>query len=235
MKFEELYPKIEKHYPSLAYKDGKLTCTWRGMLEPMVFDAFLSEDYQDMINICGFSRLNTDFTSYKTNEDGKVELSPQPIKYGDYMILHGITEHKNGRYSVTSADNAVFYEGELIECDYSNVPYYYKDGCHNIDSVVGSYKDCLLYNGNDAIYMISPLGKTAFVAPYDPYQSESGKINAYIDNHTGTLKIDEYVYYDCDHKHGDWETSEYSLLDIIEKYDLLSEEPVIEPSDEEER
>lgn len=214
MKFSDLRKKIEHNYPYYDFNPAKetLTCTWSGMLEPQVYKAVMSADYKKLAEECGFESFIDKYTTYKEEGDILV-LDPKFMEKGLYLALEGRRRGKNGD---SSCDLALFYDGNKINTDFSQIPYYYRSCCYGIDEPIGIYKDCLVYFEYDACLMVNKTGQVGFVCEY-PNMSESGKIKVRIDG--DNLLVSEYVYYDNDHHHGGWEETGTSLSKVKDQLD----------------
>ena len=159
MTIEELCLKLEGCDLCFYYNDGKLTC--KCMLEPVVFDAVLSKDYERVINLCNFSSLCQEYTLYKTNGDQKVELSVKPKEYGDFDIYEGFPNSPEKGLvdkQITTKQIMFFYKGNFIGCNYALGKPYYDNKDNALDCIFGEYYGCLVYKDLEYVFMVNPKG-----------------------------------------------------------------------------
>ena len=215
MNYSELKRNVERkgiklwctHSVNLTAMTGTLTCDWHGNIgDKIQYKLKLSPEYVSMCKKLDALRL----CSVRFEDKGDYLIAYPDYSFNSNGWIFISSEYRMNRYSIGYRTH-ILYNGEILETDDSAVPYYYKDCWKNPEAFVGMWKNKLVYRSYDSIFMISKDGIIKFVGEY-PSDAESDKVKLSIKDDIVNLSV--YMYWDCDHHHGDWEDFHYDLKKI---------------------
>ena len=175
-------------------------------LQDYWFAAKISDEYKTFCKNHGIAGVDAKISI----TDDTILLMPAAIECNGYTFATVWQENSEKGIECFCISNnayhgyAIFHNGYRLHASHP--------ASLRCDKIIGTYDGMPVYSSGDK-YCVATPDEAACICTDPAAFSESGKINIKI---TGDiLTVQEYVYYDCSHHHGGWETAEYNIADAI--------------------